>query len=55
MFLDMDNELFEECQQQYLEKVAKAKELEERRELTWKRLEDVVAAKEGADDTVMVS
>ncbi|XXG40157.1 hypothetical protein AAC387_Pa01g0943 [Persea americana] len=55
MFLEMDNELFEECQQQYLEKVAKAKELEEQRESKWKRLEDVVAAKEGADDTVMVS
>lgn len=29
MFLDMDSELFEECQQQYMEKQAKAKETPE--------------------------
>lgn len=51
----MDNELFEECQRQHLEKVAKARELEEQRELTWKRLEEVATSKEGADDMVMVS
>lgn len=45
MFLDMDSELFEECQRQFLEKEAKAKEVEEQRELAWRRLEAVVAAK----------
>ncbi|XP_071908307.1 serine/threonine protein phosphatase 2A 57 kDa regulatory subunit B' beta isoform-like [Coffea arabica] len=38
MFLEMDVELFEECQRQYAEKEARAKELEEQRQLTWQRL-----------------
>lgn len=38
MFLDMDAELFEECQRQYAEKEARSRELEEQRELTWQRL-----------------
>ncbi|GAB2235795.1 hypothetical protein Droror1_Dr00026236 [Drosera rotundifolia] len=38
IFLEMDVELFEECQQQYEEKQARAKEVEEQRESTWKRL-----------------
>lgn len=48
MFLEMDAELFEECQRQYLEREAKAKEVEELRELNWKRLADA-AAQNGAD------
>ncbi|XP_043704581.1 serine/threonine protein phosphatase 2A 57 kDa regulatory subunit B' beta isoform-like [Telopea speciosissima] len=54
MFLEMDNDLFEECERQYQEKVANAKELEEQRELTWKRLE-AVAAKAGSEDMVLVN
>lgn len=42
MFSDMDVELFEECQNQYMEKMAMVEELEERRELTWQRLEAAV-------------
>ncbi|GFS45801.1 protein phosphatase 2A regulatory B subunit family protein [Actinidia rufa] len=38
MFLDMDAELFEECQKEYAEKEASASELKERREWTWQRL-----------------
>ncbi|XAR69659.1 hypothetical protein NMG60_11001346 [Bertholletia excelsa] len=38
MFMEMDIELFKECQRQYTAKQAKAKEVEERRELTWQRL-----------------
>ncbi|XP_068647404.1 serine/threonine protein phosphatase 2A 57 kDa regulatory subunit B' beta isoform-like isoform X2 [Aristolochia californica] len=53
MFLEMDCELFEECQRQYLEKQANAKELEEQRELTWKRLEALIAAKSGAEEMEM--
>ena len=49
MFLEMDAELFEECQRQYLEKEARARELEEKRELTWKRLEAVAAQAVRAD------
>ncbi|XP_029126857.1 serine/threonine protein phosphatase 2A 57 kDa regulatory subunit B' beta isoform isoform X1 [Cajanus cajan] len=48
MFQEMDAELFEECQRQYAEREAKAKELEEQRELNWKRLADA-AAQNGAD------
>ncbi|KAL6894483.1 hypothetical protein ACP4OV_008581 [Aristida adscensionis] len=54
MFLDMDSELFEECQQQYLEKQAKAKELQEQRESAWRQLE-AVAAKAAGDDMVLVN
>jgi serine/threonine-protein phosphatase 2A regulatory subunit B' len=39
MFLEMDQELFQECQRKYQEDEAKAKGIEETRELTWKRLE----------------
>nr|DAD48815.1 TPA_asm: hypothetical protein HUJ06_018752 [Nelumbo nucifera] len=54
MFLEMDNELFEQCERQYIEKSANAKGLEEQRELLWKRLE-AVAAKSGGEDMVLVS
>ncbi|VFQ83650.1 unnamed protein product [Cuscuta campestris] len=40
MFLEMDAELFEECQRDYDEKEAIAGDLLEKREQTWKRLED---------------
>ncbi|KAL3686102.1 hypothetical protein R1sor_004124 [Riccia sorocarpa] len=39
MFLEMDQELFQECQRKFQEDEAKAKELEEKREITWHRLE----------------
>ncbi|XP_015690016.2 serine/threonine protein phosphatase 2A 57 kDa regulatory subunit B' alpha isoform-like [Oryza brachyantha] len=55
MFLDMDSELFEECQQQYIEKQARAKEMEEQRESAWRQLEAVVAAKASGDDMVLVN
>ncbi|WVZ60110.1 hypothetical protein U9M48_010173 [Paspalum notatum var. saurae] len=55
MFLEMDSELFEECQQKYMEKQAKAKEMQERRESAWRQLEAVVAAKAAADDMVLVN
>jgi len=54
MFLDMDSELFEECQQQYMEKQAKAKEIREQRESAWRQLE-AVAAKAAGDDMVLVN
>ncbi|BAT95798.1 hypothetical protein LR48_Vigan02g097000 [Vigna angularis] len=52
MFLEMDAELFEECQRQHAEKEAKAKDVEEQRELNWKRLEDA-AAQNGFEDMVL--
>ncbi|CAK9142988.1 unnamed protein product [Ilex paraguariensis] len=45
MFLEMDTELFDECQRQYADREARAGELEEQRELTWQRL--AVAAAQG--------
>ncbi|XP_044473791.1 serine/threonine protein phosphatase 2A 57 kDa regulatory subunit B' beta isoform-like isoform X2 [Mangifera indica] len=51
MFLEMDTELFEECQNHHKEKQSRSKEMEEQRELTWKRLADV-AAERGGDDMV---
>ncbi|KAK1296139.1 Serine/threonine protein phosphatase 2A 57 kDa regulatory subunit B' epsilon isoform [Acorus calamus] len=54
MFLEMDSELFEECQRQFAEKEAKSKTLQEQRELAWKRLEDV-AARAASDDMVVVN
>ena len=51
MFLEMDAELFEECQRKHAEKEAKVKELAEQRELNWKRLADV-AAQNGVEDMV---
>ncbi|GAB4833570.1 hypothetical protein Ancab_031813 [Ancistrocladus abbreviatus] len=41
MFLDMDVELFEECQRQFEEKQAKARDVEEQRQLAWRRLAEV--------------
>lgn len=51
MFSEMDDELFEECQRQYTEREAKAREVEEQRELTWKKLADV-AAQRGDEDMI---
>lgn len=53
MFMEMDSELFEECQHQYAEKVSRADEVQEQRELAWKRLADV-AAQNGVEDMVTV-
>ncbi|GAV67645.1 B56 domain-containing protein [Cephalotus follicularis] len=53
MFQEMDAELFEECQQQFSEKEARTEEMEEQRELIWKRLE--AAAQAGGEDMVVVN
>jgi serine/threonine-protein phosphatase 2A regulatory subunit B' len=39
MFLEMDQEVFQECQHKFQEDEAKSKGLDEKREDTWKRLE----------------
>ncbi|KAK4743241.1 hypothetical protein SAY87_001242 [Trapa incisa] len=43
MFMDMDSEMFQECQRHYEEKQAKTREVEQRRQLTWKRLADAAS------------
>ncbi|XP_009768299.1 serine/threonine protein phosphatase 2A 57 kDa regulatory subunit B' beta isoform-like [Nicotiana tabacum] len=40
MFLEMDSELFEECEKQHNERAAGASGVVEQRELTWKKLEE---------------
>lgn len=40
MFMEMDVDLFEECQRQLAEREARAREVEEQREMTWKKLAD---------------
>ncbi|CBI30157.3 unnamed protein product, partial [Vitis vinifera] len=49
MFLEMDFDLFEECQKQHEEMEARARELEEQRELTWKRLAEAAEQRKGED------
>eukprot|EP00250_Pteridium_aquilinum_P031370 c43502_g1_i1 orf=412-1971(-) len=48
MFQDLDQELFQECQKKYQEDEDKAKTLEEKREITWKRLEILAASRQAA-------
>ncbi|CAL9772903.1 unnamed protein product [Musa acuminata subsp. burmannicoides] len=55
MFLDMDSELFEACQLQYIEKEENAKSLEEKRESAWRRLEAIVEAKAAGEDMVVAN
>ncbi|URE20854.1 Serine threonine protein phosphatase 2A 57 kDa regulatory subunit B' [Musa troglodytarum] len=55
MFLDMDSELFEACQLQYVEKEENAKSLEERRESAWRRLEAIAEAKAAGEDMVVAN
>lgn len=45
MLMDMDQELFQECQRRYLEEETKAIRIQEKREMTWQRLEAVAASK----------
>lgn len=55
LLLDMDSELFEECDRMHVEKEARAKYLEEQRQVAWTRLEAAVAAITPADDMVLVN
>ncbi|MBA0558421.1 hypothetical protein Golob_015439 [Gossypium lobatum] len=52
MFMEMDADLFDECQREFAEKEARAQEVEEQREMTWKKLADVAA--ERGDNMVTV-
>uniref|UniRef100_A0A0C9QWY4 Serine/threonine protein phosphatase 2A regulatory subunit n=1 Tax=Wollemia nobilis TaxID=56998 RepID=A0A0C9QWY4_9CONI len=55
MFIEMDNELYQECQHKFLENEEKSKEREEKRELTWKRLEEVIESKAGNTEPLPAS
>lgn len=53
--MDADPELFEEFLLKFQEDEAKEREIQERRESTWKRLEDVAASKAVSTEAVLVS
>ncbi|KAE8685257.1 Serine/threonine protein phosphatase 2A 59 kDa regulatory subunit B' gamma isoform [Hibiscus syriacus] len=55
IFLDADQALFDECLARFQEDEAKGKDMQEKRELIWKRLEDVAASKAVSDEAVLVS
>lgn len=55
IFTDADPELCEECLLRFQEDDAKEQDIQERRELTWKRLEDVAASKAISNEAVLVS
>ncbi|KAG0477402.1 hypothetical protein HPP92_014243 [Vanilla planifolia] len=54
MFLEMDSELFENCQQQFVEKEAEAQAQDEQRQITWRRLESAAAVTSPIDKMVLV-
>ncbi|XP_039139089.1 serine/threonine protein phosphatase 2A 57 kDa regulatory subunit B' theta isoform-like [Dioscorea cayenensis subsp. rotundata] len=49
IFSDHDPELFDECLQKFQKDESKEKEIQSKREATWKRLEEVAAAKSGTN------
>ncbi|XP_020265508.1 serine/threonine protein phosphatase 2A 59 kDa regulatory subunit B' gamma isoform-like, partial [Asparagus officinalis] len=56
LFLDSDQDLFEDCLRKFQEDEAKEKEAQEKRDLLWKRLEDVAASKATvSNEAVLVS
>lgn len=55
IFSDADQALFDECVEKFQEDEKKNKETQERRELTWKRLEDVAASNFVSNEAVLVS
>lgn len=55
IFSDSDPELFEDCLIAFQENEAKEKELHEKRESIWKRLEDVAASRAISNEAVLVS
>lgn len=55
IFADADQELFDECLVKFQEDEVKEREIQEKRELTWKRLEDLAASKAISNEAVLVS
>ncbi|KAK7829728.1 serine/threonine protein phosphatase 2a 59 kda regulatory subunit b' gamma isoform [Quercus suber] len=55
IFSDADQTLFDECLVKFKEDEVKERETQEKRESTWKRLEDVAASKAVSNEGVLVS
>jgi serine/threonine-protein phosphatase 2A regulatory subunit B' len=54
IFSDADQELFDECLVKFEEDEVKQMETREKRELTWKRLEDLATSKAVSNEAVLV-
>ena len=55
MFLDADQVLFDECFDRFQEDEVKDRETREKRESTWKRLEDVAVSNAVSNEAILVS
>ena len=55
IFSDADQELFDECLVKFEEDEVKQMETREKRELTWKRLEDFATSKTVSNEAVLVT
>lgn len=55
IFSDADQALFDECLARFQEDEMKEKETQEKRESTWKRLEDLAASRAVSNEAVLVS
>ncbi|MQL84563.1 hypothetical protein Taro_017073 [Colocasia esculenta] len=55
LFVDADQELFEDCLLRFQEGELKEREARERRESSWKRLEDLAASKAVTNEAVLVT
>ena len=55
IFSDIDQELFDECLLSFQEDESKEKETQDKRESTWKHLEDVAASKALGNEAMLVS
>ncbi|PKA56611.1 Serine/threonine protein phosphatase 2A 59 kDa regulatory subunit B' gamma isoform [Apostasia shenzhenica] len=55
LFIDADQDLFEECSARFQENELKEREMQAKRESAWKRLEDVAASKAVSNEPVLVS
>ncbi|KAJ9176871.1 hypothetical protein P3X46_012139 [Hevea brasiliensis] len=55
IFSDADQELFDDCLVKFQEDEVKEREIQEKRESIWKRLEDVAASKAVSNEAVLVS
>lgn len=55
IFTDADQSLFDECLAKFEENEVKEREAQEKRESTWKRLEELAATKVVSNEAVLVS
>lgn len=54
IFADNDPDLFAECLKRFEEDEVKSKEIQSKRESTWKRLEEIAATKASSNEPVLI-